>query len=572
MFLRFRAVVAVFRTALKNPVLRRVGFAYALFGAAEFGVWITLLVFAYGHGGPSASLLIVLVQLLPCIAVGPFLGALADRRRPSRVLCIGYGLQAVSMGAVAVAIGFGAPAFLVFMLAPLTSLSFTVTRPPQAALLPAIVHTPDELTAANVMTGWTDAAAALVGPALVGILIAWRGLGLAVAAMAALAVVSTVLVARVVGPAAGISSDIVPDGADGDGEEDRDAVALKSGIRRALAPIGMGAGSNLLLAVRNPQIRVLLTLHTFYFVLIGALDLLCVILAVNYLHMGPGGPGFLNAALGAGALLAGFVTAFLVGRRHLANTLTVTLSIAVVALALIGALPRVAPAILLIATVGLAGAVFDITGRTLLQRSAPSDAIAGSFSILEALMDTGLALGAVLVRVAIAIGGLKAALFAPAILAFALIAGLWRRIHKIDASATVPQVEIQLLRSISIFAALPAPSLESVARDLEQLTLSKGTIVIKEGEPGDCYYAVAEGELAISRDGQNLQMISRGDGFGEIALIRDVPRQATVIAATDVSLYTLQKEPFVRAVTGHARAITTVTTIITGHLGDSDPE
>jgi hypothetical protein len=572
MFLRSREVVSVLRAAFENPVLRRVGFAYALFGAAEFGVWITLLVFAYGHGGPSASLLMMLVQLIPCIAVGPFLGALADRRRPSRVLCIGYGLQAVSMGAVALAIGLGAPVFLVFTLAPLTSLSITVTRPPQAALLPAIVRTPDELTAANVMTGWTDAAAALVGPAVVGILISWRGPGLAVAAMAAMATVSTALVARVVGPAAAISTDIVLDDAEGNGKAFRDAVARTSGIRRALASIRMGAGSNLLVAVRNPQIRVLLTLHTFYFVLIGALDLLCVILAVNYLHMGPGGPGFLNAALGGGALLAGLVTAFLVGRRHLANTLTVTLSIAVVALALIGAIPRVAPVILLIGTVGLAGAVFDITGRTLLQRSAPSDAIAGSFSILEALMDTGLALGAVLVRVAIAIGGLKAALCAPAIVALLLIAGLWRRIHTIDASATVPQVEIQLLRSISIFAALPAPSLESLARDLEPLTVSQGTIVIKEGDRGDRYYAVGEGELAVSRDGENLRTISRGDGFGEIALIRDVPRQATVIATTDALLYTLQKEPFLQAVTGHARTITTVRTIITGHLGDNDPK
>ena len=220
MFLRFRAVLSVFRAAFENPVLRRVGFAYALFGAAEFGVWITLLVFAYGHGGPSASMLMVLVQLIPCIALGPFLGALADRRRPSRVLCVGYGLQSLSMGAVAVAIGLGAPAVVVFVLAPLTSLSFTVTRPPQAALLPAIVRTPDELTAANVMTGWTDAAAALVGPAVVGILLAWRGPGLAVAAMAGMTVISTFLVMRVVGPAAAISSDVVPQDEESDGEED----------------------------------------------------------------------------------------------------------------------------------------------------------------------------------------------------------------------------------------------------------------------------------------------------------------------------------------------------------------
>jgi MFS family permease len=552
-------------------VLRRVGFAHALFGAAEFGVWITLLVFAYGHGGPTASMLMVLVQLIPCIALGPFLGALADRRRPSRELCVGYGLQTFSMGAVAVAIGFGAPV-VVFVLAPLTSLSFTVTRPPQAALLPAIVRTPDELTAANVMTGWTDAAAALVGPAVVGILLAWRGPGLAVAAMAGMTVISTFLVVRVQGPAAAISSDVVPGDGKNGGEGDDSGADLMTGIGRAFASIRTGAGSNLLMTVRNPQIRALLALHTFYFVLIGALDLLCVILAVDYLHMGPGGPGFLNAALGGGALLAGFVTAFLVGRRHLANTLTVTLSIAVVALALIGAIPSVAPAILLIGTLGLAGAVFDVTARTLLQRSAPSDAIAGSFSILEALMDSGLALGAVLVRVAIAIGGLKAALFAPAVVALLLIAGLWRRIQKVDASATVPQVEIQLLRSISIFAALPAPSLEGIARDLEALTVSQGTVVIKEGERGDCYYAIAEGELAVSRDSQFLQMVSRGDGFGEIALIRDVPRQATVTAATDASLYTLDRELFVQAVTGHVTAISAVERVISRHLGDDVAE
>jgi hypothetical protein len=572
MFLRFRTILSVFRAAFENPVLRRVGFAYALFGAAEFGVWITLLVFAFGHGGPSASTLMVLVQLIPCIALGPFLGALADRRRPSRVLCVGYGLQAVSMGAVAVAIGLGAPALVVFALAPLTSLSFTVTRPPQAALLPAIVRTPDELTAANVMTGWTDAAAALVGPAVVGILLTWRGPGLAIAALAGMTAISTFLVARVAGPAAAVSSEVVPEDAESGGEGGRSAGGLMSGIGRALASIRTGARSNLLVTMRNPQMRVLLTLHTFYFVLIGALDLLCVILAVKYLHMGPGGPGFLNSALGAGALLAGFVTAFLVGRRHLAHTLTVTLSMAVVALALIGAFPRTAPAVLLIGTVGLTGAVFDITGRTLLQRSAPSDAIAGLFSILESLMDFGLALGAVLVRVAIAIGGLKAALFAPAVVALFLLAGLWRQLQKIDSSATVPQVEIQLLRSISIFAALPAPSLEGVARDLEPLTVSQGTVVIKEGERGDCYYAVAAGELAISRDGQLLQVVSRGDGFGEIALIRDVPRQATVTAVTDASLYTLHKELFVQAVTGHTSAISAVGTIITKHLGDDNAD
>jgi hypothetical protein len=216
----------------------------------------------------------------------------------------------------------------------------------------------------------------------------------------------------------------------------------------------------------------------------------------------------------------------------------------------------------------LAGAVFDITGRTLLQRSALSDAIAGLFSILEALMDSGPILGAVLVRVAITIGGLKAALFAPAIVALILVPGVWRQLRRIDSSATVPQVEIQLLRSIPIFTALSAPSLEGIARDLEPFPVSRGTVVIKEGDPGDSYYAVAAGELAVSRQGQFLEAVSRGDGFGEIALIRDVPRQATVTATTDASLYALRKEPFVLAVTGHATAISAVGAVIARHLGD----
>ncbi len=578
MFLRFRAVVSVFRAAFENPVLRRVGFAYALFGAAEFGVWIALLVFAYDHGGPGASLLMVLAQLIPCIALGPFFGALADRRPPSRVLLAGYLLQTLTIGALAIAVTVGASVGVVFALAPLTAISLTITRPPQAALLPAIVRTPSELTAANVMTGWTDAAAALVGPGLVGILLAWRGQGLAVGAMAAMTLIATLLVLGVAGPAAAVSPGTGIPSFDGDGvgtgapdaecKNTDGPGTLKAHLGSVFSSIRSGALSNLTELARNPQIRILLTLHTFYFVLIGSLDLLCVILAVDYLHMGPGGPGFLNAALGGGALLGGFVTAFLVGRRHLANTLIITLMAAVAALALIGAVPQVAPAILLIGAVGLAGSVFDVAGRTLLQRSAPSDAIAGSFSILEALMDLGLALGAILVRIAVAVGGVKAALFAPAIIACLLIAGLWHRIRKIDASATVPQVEIQLLRSIPIFAALPAPSLEGVARDLEALSVPEGSVVISEGASGDCYYVVADGELAVSKAGQFLQSVSRGDGFGEIALIRNVPRQASVTAMTTSSLYRLEREPFVQAVTGHATAISAARTIITRHLGD----
>jgi Na+/melibiose symporter-like transporter len=562
--IRAGTVLTVFQRAFRNPSLRRVGFAYALFTSAEFGIWIALLVFAYGHGGASAGTLIVLVQLVPCIVLSPFIGALVDRQRPSQVLRIGYGLQGLSMTAVAVAIAVGAPIFVVFILAPLTSISLSMTRSPQAALLPAIVRTTDELTAANVMTGWTDGAASLVGPGLVGVLLAASGTAAAIAVTAAMSVIALVLVIGVAGPAAAVPmADGTENSCCGDGSGRRRFVE----IRQSVGSIRAGAGSNLTKTLRNPQIRVLLTLHTFYFVLVGALDLLCVVLAVDFLHMGSGGAGFLNAAFGAGALCAAFVTAFLVGRRHLANTLTGTLFVAVVALAVIGAVPRVGAAVVLIGVVGLAGAVFDTTGRTLLQRSAPADAIAGTFSILESLMDFGLALGAIVVRVALSIGGVRAALWAPTVCACVLMALLWRRLRAIDESATVPQVEIQLLRSINVFAALPAPSLEGIARELVAVPTPTGTVVIREGEPGDRYYAIADGELEVSRGAVLQVTLSRGAGFGEIALIRDVPRQATVVARSDSLLYSLEKDVFVETITGSATASRAARTVIDRHLG-----
>lgn len=572
MLLRAREVASVLRAAFRNPTLRRVGFAYALFGTAEFGIWITLLVFAYGHGGPTAGMVMVLVQLVPTIVLGPFLGAMADRRRPSAVLSVGYAAQAASLATVALVMALGAPVILVFIVAPLASISITVTRPAQAALLPAIVRTPAELTAANVMTGWTDGAGSLVGPAIVGLLLAAHLLGrgpesgpaLAVSATACMTLISTLLVAGIPGPAAAVAT------GDPAGPEEAASGDGRSALRRALASITSGAASNLSDTIGNSEIRVLLALHAFYFMLVGALDLLCVILALDLLHMGQGGAGFLNSALGGGALLAGFVTAFLIGRRHLSTTLVAALTVAVAALALIDALPRVAAAVVLIATVGLAGAVFDVTGRTLLQRSAPPDALAGSFSILEALMDLGLASGAVLVRLAIAVGGLRAALFAPAVIAVVLVGTQWRRLRRLDATATIPQVEIQLLRGVPIFAALPAPALEGVARQLEPATVPAGTVVINEGDPGDAYYLVADGVLQVSRQGRHLTSVSRGDGFGEIALIREVPRQATVTAATDSLLYSLEKEPFVTAVTGHSSASAATERIIAGHLDGTE--
>lgn len=549
---RAHAVGGVLKTAFVNPDLRRVGFGFALFGTAELAIWIALLVYAYDHGGTAASTTMVLVQLLPCVLLGPLLGVYADRHRPLRVLTGGYALQVVAMDAVATVMVLHAPVAAVFALAPLTALAFTVTRPAQAALFPAVVRTAEELTAANVMCGWTAGAASLLGPALAGVGLALHGPALVLIVTTVLSAIALALVSKVRDVPEAAAPVAAPPRTQG-----ATAAALRAGLRANVA------------ALRDsPPLRILLSLHAFYYVLVGAVDLLCVVLAASYLHMGAGGAGYLNASFGAGALLAAFVTAFLVGRRRLKNTLVLALLAAVVALALVSTDAKVALALVLLAATGLAGSIFDVSGRTLLQRSSPSDAVAGLFSVLEALMDLGIALGAVLVQVTITFGGIRAALVAPAIAAGLLVLVLWTRLRRLDQAAVVPHVEVRLLRASPIFAVLPAPTIEGIARELEQVSIPAGTTLFHEGDPGDRYYTVSAGVLEITRRGVVVRTVARGQGFGEIALIRDVPRSATVTAVTDATLYALRKDLFVQTVTGHAVAARVAGQIITGIVGE----
>ena len=157
---------------------------------------------------------------------------------------------------------------------------------------------------------------------------------------------------------------------------------------------------------------------------------------------------------------------------------------------------------------------------------------------------------------------------APPLLLLVIVAVVWRRLRSIDDAADVPQVQIQLLRLIPIFAPLPAPELEGLARALVPVHVAAGTTVIREGEAGDRFYAIADRRAAGDQERPRREALRRGDGFGEIALIEDVPRTATVTALTDAELFSLEKEPFVLALTGHAPAARAAGDMVSQRLGE----
>jgi MFS family permease len=527
---RLRLVLSVIALAARNRGLRRVELAFAAFNGAEWGVWVALLVYAYGHGGATGSALIALVQLVPSALLAPALASLADRHRPGRVLLAGYLAEAAAMAAVAGAMALSAPAIVVFALAPLVNLAITVPRPAQAALIPALVSRPIELSASNVVSSWMESLSVLVAPAACGLLLGIGGPRLAVAAMAALALAAAVLVAPLTGPAP-IADDA--------GER----AGLAGDVRDSMRTI-----------VRDPAARLLVTLLGAQYVLIGALDLLYVVLAIDLLQMGGSGAGYLNAAFGAGGLIGGLVTAALVGRRHLAPLLVCGVLASGSALVVLGARPTEAAAFVLLAVAGIGRTVFDVGGRTLLQRVARPEMLARVFGLLESLMNVGLALGSLLVPVLISASGPRAALAGAGALLMLLIVVTARRLLRVDEAADVPLVEITLLRAIPLFAALPAPALETLARALVPLEAEAGTVLIREGDEGDRYFAIADGELAVTAAGVAVATLGRGEGVGEIALLEQVPRTATVTVTRNARLYALTKQPFLLALTGHPPA------------------
>ena len=521
-----RQLTGVFATAARNRRLLRVGIAFAAFNGAEVGVWVSLLVYGYNHGGATTASLIALVQVVPSIVLAPWSGSWADRRRPGRVLLAGYLAQGAAMAVVAAVMAAGGGIVLVFVVAPLINLAISVTRPAQAALLPSVVASPEELAAANAGQNWLESAGTICAPIAAGVLLALGGPQLAVAGMAVLVTCAAALVLNINGPPP-FAGEEQPHGS---------VAQTLAGVRAIMA---------------DRPTRTLVGILGAQYVLLGALDLLYVVLAIDVLDMGDAGAGYLTAAFGFGGLLAIAITATLVGRSRLAPALFAGGLIASGALLVIAISPSQVVAFALIGVAGVGRAVFDVTGRTLLQRTASPAALAAAFGLLESLLNAGLAGGALIVPLLVAVGGPTAALAGTGALMCAALFAVLPRLRSVDASAIVPLVELNLLRGIRLFTALPAPALESLARGLERLRVVAGDVVIRQGDHGDRYYAIARGELDVAIDGAHVRTCTPPEGVGELALLHDTPRTATVTARTDADLYALEREPFLQALTGH---------------------
>jgi predicted MFS family arabinose efflux permease len=417
-------------------------------------------------------------------------------------------------------------------------------RPAQAALLPSLARNPRELTAANVTSSTIESLGIFGGPAIGGVLLAATSPDVVFAAAAASFLLAAFLVSRV-------RVDMPPQRAE----------------RRGGAVQEFAAGFVTL--AREPALRVLVVLLASQTLVAGALNVLIVVSALQLLDLGEQGVGFLNSAIGIGGLVGALVSAALIGRRLTTNFL-IGILLWGVPIALIGAIPEPVPALLFLAVVGLGNTLVDVSAYTLLQRAVPDEVLARVFGAVQGLWVGTIGVGAIVAPLLIAALDIRGALIATGALLPILTTLLRRRLSELD-EVPVPVSELALLRSIEIFAPLPPPTLESLARALVPVRVEAGREVVRQGEPGDRFYIVATGELEIFVDGRAVRVTGPGGYFGEIALLRDVMRTATVRAKTDVELQALERDDFIAAVTGHAASAEAADSVVAARLSSLRP-
>jgi hypothetical protein len=544
-----RASLAAFGAVLRNRRILLVELAYIGFNLAEWAIWIAMLVFAYSQGGASQVGLAVFVQLAPSALLAPIGATLGDRYRRDRMLVISYVAQAAAMLATAAALATAAPLLVIYALAAAANTTITLTRPLQASLLPLLAETPAELTAANVVGGSIENASILVGPALAGLSLGVTGPALVFAASAAVALVAAVLVALASAPEA----------------RQGGVRRLSGGAASALADTAEG----LRVLARRDRPRTVVALLGSAALIWGALDLFIVVLALRVLNLGESAVGYLNAAFGAGGLVGVALTVALIGRPRLAfpfaaGTLVFGLPLALLPIATMTS--AVVAVALLLAVSGAGRSVMDVAGRTLLQRVAPHALLTRVFGVLEGLNMGSLAVGGVIASGAVALLGPDGAFLVAGLALPAALLVTSSALRQMDAAAEIHLAEVAILRSIPIFAPLSALALERLAASLVPMRAPSGSIIIREGETGDRYFVVASGRVEVLIDGRPVRQLSKGEGFGEIALLREVPRTATVRAIEDVELLTLGRDLFLEAVTGHPQSTAAADVVISQRL------
>ena len=520
------AVAVVFH----NGEMRRLQLSWAAQSLAIWSFAIALGVYAFQTSGATAVGIAGLVRLLPGAFAAPFGGLIGDRFSRRTVLLTSALVSAALIGGAAAAAAIDAPVAVVFVLAGLSTVAICPYVPAEGALMPLVSRTPQELSAANVARSVMDNGGFLAGALLSGALLTATSPQAVFAGAALAGLFSAALVA-------GLSRDARP----GYIAETSEQVLgeMAKGLRSLLADHSLRL------------VSIILTLMLFFE---GAADVFAVIIALDLLGLGQGGVGWLNASWGIGALAGTAALALLLHRGQLAAGIALGCFAAGASLALPGIWVVAAAGYIAYLGMGAGYTFVEVAGRTMLQRLGSDETLARALSVLETSRFGAMALGSIAVPGLVALLGVRGALIAFGAILPAFALARWSALRALEIGAPVEEDRFRLLRDHPIFAPLPMETLERLSHDLVPVSPATGEEIVSQGETGKRFYMIAAGEVEVRVDGVLRHRQRSGDCFGEIALLNDVPRTATVTALPGCQLLALERRHFVTAVTGHLRS------------------
>lgn len=527
-------------TVFRNPGLRRLNLAFAGSAIGDWAYATAIVVWAYGVGGVTAVGIWGTVRLVLMTVVTPFASTLVDRFPRKSVMVSSDLTRAVIVLVGAVLIWVDAPVLVVFVLATLAALVGTPFRPAVAALLPKLVSKPEELTASNGTLSTLESLAFFAGPAIGGVLLSVTEVPVVIVFNGLTFIWSAALVSRIQVPShTATPVELAP--AEGeDATEDEASVSFLAESAAGFREIW-----------RHPDLRLVSLVYCAQTIVAGASIVFTVAVAVEVTSFGAEGVGYLNSMLGVGAIVGGFVAIARASSQRLATDFGVGVLLWAMPLLLIAVWPHAWAAFTAMFVIGVANPVVDVNASTIMQRLAPDEVLGRVFGALETVLIGSMALGSIVMPLLIATIGLHLSLAVLALVIVALVVPSMGRLRRLDGLLRAPE-GLELLRQLSLFAPLELKSLELVARRLVRVEVPAGAVVIREGDEGDRFYVIESGRGTASYRGGALRSMGPGDPLGEIALLRDVPRTATVTADEPMVLLALDRQPFLDAVTGNS--------------------
>jgi len=540
--------VGTVRDALQLPDMRRIELGYGMSITGELAGTVALVVYALGVGGAALVAGYAACRTLAGMGVALVLTGLTSRLRRDRLLRWMTGVRVVLLAAAALLAAFGQPPAAVIAAGAASSSLAGTYRPLQAAVLPWLVRTPAELAASNAVTAVMENSGALAGPLVAGGLLAVAAPAAAMAAAAGCLAAATVSLLRLTVP------DTPRLAGRGAAHVARDVTSGLAEFLRMAPPGGVA-----ILAFAQTLLR-------------GALVVLIAVLAVHVLALGGSAVGWLTAAFGAGGLAGGAVAAGAVRVTRLGRSFIAGLLLWGLPLVFLALTPAAALAYLALLVVGIGNAVVDVAAFTMVTRLAGPRTAGKVLGALEFVALAGLTAGSILTPQLLHVLGVRGtlALLGGGLAGLALAHAV--RFRRLDRAMPAPGPEVGLLRSLPMFAPLPLAVIDLLAAELEPRQFPAGAVVMREGEAGDRFHLIVDGSAAVSVQGAPRPSLHRGDCFGEIALLRDIPRTATVTAEQPLRTLALGREDFLTAVTGNSASKAAADTLTAQRLSTDAPD